>query len=132
MATQYDWWGYAKGMIRRYPKLVAEYNDLHDTPITAQITGLPHSSRVAKPVEDAAMRTMPGVHMRELEAVEHAIKDTMAKKDGAERLKIIRLEFWDRTHTLSGAATEAHVSYDTAKNWHREFIRRVAQNFGLL
>ena len=32
---RYDWWGYVKGMIRRYPALCRQYWDLHSQSVTA-------------------------------------------------------------------------------------------------
>lgn len=131
-APRYDWWGYAKGMIRRYPRLAAEYRDLRDTPMTAQLTGMPHTGRVARPVEDAALRTMPRIHQRELEAVHGAVQATRRLPHGDQRLQVIRLVYWQGSHTLAGAALEVKVAEVTAKRWNGEFIRQVGQNFGLL
>ena len=53
-------------------------------------------------------------------------------QDGEERLKFIRLVFWDKTHTLEGAAMEVNCSDRTARRWHTDFIKCVARNYGLL
>ena len=89
---RHDWWGYAKGMIRRYP--------------------------------DA-------VNAREHSAVERAVGVTRGLPDGAERMALVDMIFWRRSHTLSGAADACHVSERTARRWHTAFIRLVAQKFGL-
>lgn len=69
---------------------------------------------------------------KELEAVEAAIEETKQLIDGAERLRLIDLVLWKRTHTLQGAALAVYVSERTAQEWHRQFIRLVAQKRGLL
>lgn len=46
---RYDWWTYVKGMIRRYPALHAQYIALHETTITAQLTGMPGGARYLIP-----------------------------------------------------------------------------------
>lgn len=40
--------------------------------------------------------------------------------------------YWKNTHTLSGAAYQVNISYETAKIYQRQFIVAVAQNYGLL
>ena len=81
---------------------------------------------------DAALRELPEINRREMEAVRQAIAETQAMDTGEERLTLIRLVFWDRTHTLEGAATKLHISYVTARRWHGEFIRLVGKIFGFL
>lgn len=65
-------------------------------------------------------------------AVEDAIAETEQLIDGAERLRLIDLVLWKRTHTLQGAAMAVYVSERTAQEWHRQFIRLVGQKRGLL
>ena len=65
-------------------------------------------------------------------AVEAAISDTEQLIDGSERLRLIDLVLWKRTHTLQGAALACYVSERTAQEWHRQFIRLVGQKRGLL
>jgi hypothetical protein len=65
-------------------------------------------------------------------AVEEAIAETEQFVDGAERLRLIDLVLWKRTHTLQGAAMAVYVSERTAQEWHRQFIRLVGQKRGLL
>ena len=89
---RYDWWGYIKGMVRRYPAKCTQ---------------------------------------REKEAVEAALAEVEKKPSHTERLTMIRVVFWDKTHTLAGAAMLLHCSYETAKTWHTDFLRSVAKNFGL-
>lgn len=65
-------------------------------------------------------------------AVEAAVKETEQLADGGERLRLIDLVLWNRTHTLQGAALACYVSERTAQEWHRQFIRLVGQKRGLL
>ena len=75
---------------------------------------------------------LPPIHQKEYEAVRKAVEATRQRKDGTDRLKVIQLVLWDKSHTLVGAAMKVPCSERTAQEWHREFIRLVAQNFGLL
>lgn len=67
----------------------------------------------------------------ELAAVKDAIEETEQLIDGSERIRLIDLVLWKRTHTLQGAAMAVHVSERTAQEWHRQFIRLVGQKRGL-
>ncbi len=129
---RYDWWPYIKGMIRRYPALAAEYEELKQTKITTQFSGMPHGAGISDPTAAAALRQMSTVNQIEYSAVHNAIETTKTYRDGEARIKVIKLVYWDRTHRLVGAAMEVHSSEPTVIRWHGEFIRLVAQNFGLL
>lgn len=129
----YGWWGYVKDIIRRYPTLCEQEKALHETCISPNLSGMPHGSGTpSDPVADAALRELPEVNRRELNAVCRAIAETQALDTGEERLTLIRLVFWDRTHTLEGAAIQLHHCSRTAAQWHGDFIRCVAKHFGLL
>ena len=129
---RYDWWSYVKGMIRRYPDLKQQYDALHEAGITAPLTGMPRGNNISNPTANAALRELPLIHQKEYEAVYKAIEATKQHKNGKDRLKVIELVFWKESHTLTGAAMQVPCSYDTAKEWHREFIRLTAYLFGLL
>ena len=66
---QYDWWPYVKGMIRRYPDLCLKEAALHDTAITANISGMPGGGKRTDKTADAALRTLPEINRRELDGV---------------------------------------------------------------
>ena len=130
--TRHDWWPYVKGMIRRYPELCLKEAALHDTAITANISGMPGGGKRTDKTADAALRELPKVNRRELEAVRAAIRTTESLPSGRERMELVKLYYWKRSHTLFGAANAIHVSEKTALRWNRELILQVAKNFGLL
>ena len=129
----YGWWGYVKDIIRRYPTLCEQERALHETCISPDLSGMPRGSGTpTDPVADAALRELPEINRRELEAVRQAIEETRSLPNGEGRLEMVRLVFWKRTHTLEGAAMELHWSTRKLVEWHGEFIRCVAKKFGLL
>lgn len=65
-------------------------------------------------------------------AVDGAVEVTKHMENGDARIKIIEMVHWDRTHTLEGAAMEAHCGRATAARWQRDFFEEVARNRGLL
>lgn len=129
---RYDWWPYVKGMIRRYPLLRQEYADLHNASLVADYSGMPRGGGGGRALESLAIRELPSTQQREYEAVRQAVETTAQYRNGQERLKVVRLVLWDRSHTLEGAALAVPCSWRTAAGWHGEFIRLVASNYGLM
>lgn len=69
------------------------------------------------------------VQQAEKDAVEAAIRDTLAMPDGESRIQVIDLVYWRKTHTIAGAASVIHYSERTAVQWHGEFLRLVGKHF---
>lgn len=65
----------------------------------------------------------------ELEAVRNAIERTKLMKTGDERLRLVNMVFWKRSHNVVGAGMVLHVSEDTAIRWHSDFVKAVAREF---
>lgn len=68
---------------------------------------------------------------RERKAVSDAIEQTKHLKDGTERLKLIDLVFFKKTHSLQGACMQCFVSEMTGRRWHTAFIKQVCENLDL-
>lgn len=102
---RYDWWSYVKGMIRRYPALARDFEGKNGG---------------------------SGIRWREYQAVRRAIGTTERLPNGAGRMKVIRLVLWEGGRTVEGAALAVPCSVRRAKEWHGDFIRLTARNFGLL
>lgn len=77
-------------------------------------------------------REMSEAERKECAAVEDAIRQTMDRASGRERMKLVDMVFFKQTHTLEGAAMEVPCSYVTAKRWQQQFIVQVAKNRGLM
>lgn len=129
---RYGWWSYVKDMIFRYPALCESHSLSLAQKVTPTYSAQPGGGGSGRTTEQTTVRAMTRNAAREYEAVHLAIQQTQQLDSGAERLQIIRAAYWKRTHTLSGAALAANVSYRTARRWNGEFIRRVAKNYGLL
>ena len=104
-----------KGMIRSYPVRKAEYD-----------------TDVFREMERVSIRKLPSTRQREYEAVRRAVEQTMGYANGKERLAIVDMVLWKRSHTIGGAALTIPCHEITARQWHGEFIRLVAQKYGLL
>lgn len=130
-SPRYDWWGYVKAVVRRYPQMDAEYRELH-RPRLPVSGGAACPGGDARTVERTTLRELPRTRQREYEAVRAAIETTKRCRNARDRLKIIDLYLWKRSHTLEGAALTVPCSVRTAKQYHGDFIRLVAGNLGLL
>lgn len=132
-SPRYDWWAYAKGMVRRFPSLCQEYADLKEQSITVNYDASGgHGSGVRRVVEDIAIKELPTTKEREYWAVRKAIELTKMMPNGHARLKVIELVYWKQSHTLVGAAYAAYISERSARRYHTEFIRLVGSNYGLM
>ena len=129
--TRYKWWGFVKNIIRAYPTYKETLEAIRAQSITVSYEATGHGSEASRPIENAALRELPPMEMREFEAVDKAIEKTKRKKNGGERLKLLDMVFFKQTHTLHGAAMACNISYTTAQRWHKAFIMAVAKNFGL-
>lgn len=104
------WWSYAKAMIRNYARLADRRRDL----------------QAMTPPRD-----LSGAQKREHDAVAKAIDITGELPGGKERLLIVKLVLMDGSHNIAGAALQANCSEQTAKNYHKAFIRLVGECRGL-
>lgn len=123
---RYTWWGYVKNVIRAYPGLKKEYDALHEQSVTANVSGMPGGGGVSRGVEAIALKELPRPKQMEYDAVRKAIAVTKYLKTGNDRIKLVELVFWKKSHTLSGAAMVLNISYDTAIDYHADFIMLVA------
>lgn len=119
------WRGDARAAIRAYPDLRRREEALHEMQITQAYGKTPGSHSASRTTEAVAVRTLPPDDQRALDAVASAISTTLRYRNGHERLQLISLVYWQRTHTLDGAALRLSVSPGTAKAWHSGFVELV-------
>lgn len=151
MSRQEPWRGYVKSVVREYPALKRRM----ETPLPPKITANPGQKawaagrdgkaeeilvfagrsrgKVSRPVEDCVIHDLPPRQQRKLEAVEAAVRRTKERHahDWPQRLKVIRLVYFDQTHTLAGAAAAIPCHVNTACRYSAEFIRAVAEELDL-
>ena len=63
--------------------------------------------------------------------MESALKAQMHHVNGGQTLRLVRMVFFHRSHTLEGAAQVLHISHHTAARRQNAFIRLVAEKMGL-
>ena len=74
-------------------------------------------------------RALHGIAVNEFEAVRAAVEETERMENGRERMCVVSMVLWKRTHTLDGAALQIPCSERTAVQWHGDFIREVSRHF---
>ena len=130
---RYRWWTFAKNMIRDFPEVEKAWKDIHAQSVTANISGMPRGGGDSRIVETVVMRQLPPEDQKLYDAVSQAITHTMLLPNGDDRMKLIRLMYWQgRIRTIDAVAVCIPVSEITAKRWHGDFIRLVGIYHGLL
>lgn len=128
---RYRWWQFALNMVRDYPKLKAEYEELHRQSTTATLSGVPGSSEVSRGTENTALKELRPDDQKVYEAVNMAVELTRQRKDGHERLELIRYVYWTgKKGRLDHGAVKLFISDTTARRWHGDFIRLVGSCYG--
>jgi len=125
------YWGYVKNCIRMYPELKRKAAALRETSITPRYDGAAGPGASGSPTEAAALRCLPGKEQQYLNAVEQAMKATRQLPNGEKVLTVIRLVYWQQSHTLRRAGETVCYSYSHTKRIHEQFLYRVAQCLGL-
>lgn len=94
------------------------------------------SSKISKPVEAAVERKMMQARYLYLQqavgAVEEAMESVLRKPQGDLTIKLFNMVYYDRSHTLYGAAQKTGISEATAKRYNRYFLKMVAMGMGFI
>ena len=131
--VRYPWWSYVKQIIRDYPDNRKRFESEKIQTLVPSYSGMAVAHRdISRTTENLALRELPTTKQREFEAVRLACETMQKKANGELIIKLIDLVFWKQSHTIAGAAMKVHVSYATAKRWHKAFIIMVGRNYGFL
>lgn len=111
---RYRWWGYVRAILRAYPELDARF-----------------ASDCERLLRKPRHRLTQ--EQREYIAVRRAIEQTEMQDAGKEHMRFIAaLYFGEAPRRIDRTYQRHHISEATAWRWHREFVRRVARELGLL
>lgn len=69
---------------------------------------------------------------RLVDIVDRTLSEIERMKDGRHRVELIRLTYFDRSHTLYGAAMTIPVSRRQAEKWNAQFMEVLSEKLGLL
>lgn len=123
-----------KNVARAYPQHKKDLDRLHRETITATDTdGIrTQTGTTARPTERTALTELGRAEMKEYEAVLYALSITAKHpKTGKERVALVERSLF-RQQRLDAAAADCYVSYRTARRWQSDFIKLMAEYYGLL
>jgi len=115
----------ARYALKQYPKLKRRQSE-NEQQITPVYGGTVVQRSATRVTENVALRT--NLTEREeniISAVEFAIHMQSYYPNGNERLKMMEMVYFKRTHTLAGAAEVCHYSIDTVFRWNVEILTAV-------
>ena len=128
---RYRWWGFARRMIRDYPGLKKDWEDIHSQSITPNLSGMPGGGGAKRTVESIALRQLPPDDQKVYDAVSRAIAITELRQDGKQRLALIEYVYWQKKSKLiKDAALLLFISKRTAERWHSDFVKLVGMCYG--
>ena len=67
-----------------------------------------------------------------IDIVERTLSEIEHMRDGRHRVELIRLTYFDRSHTLYGAAMTIPISERQAKKWNNALMMVMAEKMQLL
>lgn len=143
---KYWWMETVRRAIINYPALKAKKDELQSmatTPavqsvtveggktVTVYPTG--GSGGNSRKTETAALRELPPMEERALNAVSIALEAMSLLPDGRHRLALIRAYWWKMSHrNMDLAAAYVNVSERTARRWNNAFVWTVAMEMGFV
>ena len=121
-----SWRAEARAALRAYPKAKKKQNESGEMQITPVYGGSAVQHSATRTTENVALRVKLTPHEENvISAVEFAMRMQSAYPNGQERMKMIRLVYFQRSHTLEGAAMEVHYSDRAVKRWNAEILTAV-------
>lgn len=121
-----SWRSEARAALRQYPRAKRRQSETGEMRITPAYGGVPGGGAASRTTEDVALAVKLTPHEENvISAVEFMMKMQCAYPNAQERMKMIRLVYFQRTHTLAGAALECHYSEDALKKWNSEIMAAV-------
>ena len=121
-----NWRTEARAALRAYPRILRRLYELEGIRVTPAYTGMPGGHTATRTTEDIALRTqLCPQDEAVITAVEFAQRMQATYPNGKERLRMMELVYFRRTHTLEGAAMECHYSVEAIKRWNNEILAAV-------
>jgi len=67
-----------------------------------------------------------------LVAIRKTIEEIRCGRDGEDKVKLIEMVYFKKSHSVDGASLVLHVSERTAHRWNSEFIYALGMRMGFL
>lgn len=132
MATKNKhWWRpNVERALKAYPSLKDRKLAMQSPALTPNYNPMPGGSEPSRTTENLGIRQLSEQEESWLQAIDRAKDDMKQVSDGAEILALVKMVFFNQTHTVTGAAMERHVSLSTAQRRIGRFIDKVAEHKG--
>jgi hypothetical protein len=120
-----SWRSEARTALRLYPKLKRRQgeNEMQITPVYGG-AAVQHSA--SRTTENVALRsTLTEREENIISAVEFMLTMQRRYYNADARLRMLKLVYWSRTHTMQGAAMEVGYNINTVKAWNTEMLTAV-------
>lgn len=124
-----SWWSYVKHIVKEYPRLCGELEELKKTRVTISYGEHTRGNgKIFRPVEEAALRMMEPNKQKKYEAVTKALEITKRRYplNGGDRLRIIEMVYFGKNYSITKAAMIIPCHMNTASRWQSDFLRLVA------
>ena len=121
-----SWRGEARKALRDYPRIKKRQSLLTSQQITPVYGGAAVQHSASRTTEDVALRTtLTEREENVISAVEFMLNMQSRYYNADARMRMVRLVYWARTHTLQGAAMEVGYNINTVKAWNTEMLTAV-------
>lgn len=129
---KYWWRPNVDRALREYPLMRERKDALQAAKLTPNYNPMPSGNSTSRTTENLGTAELPDQEEKWLTAIERAMTTVSSWRDGAMTLKLIRMVYFARSHTVIGAADAVHVSESTAKRAIGQFSTLVGKNMGFL
>ena len=144
--AKYWWMETVRRAIVNYPLLKAKKDELLAMPTTPAVKSVTVEGGKtvtvyptgggggnSRKTETVALRELPPMEERALNAVRNALDAVSLLPDGKHRLALIRAYWWKLEHrNMDQAASYVNVSARTAHRWNTAFVWTVAMEMGFV
>lgn len=121
-----SWRGEARKALRDYPRIKKRQSLLTSQQITPVYGGAAVQHSASRTTEDVALRTtLTEREENVVSAVEFMLNMQSRYYNADARMRMVRLVYWARTHTLQGAALEVGYNINTIKAWNTEMLTAI-------
>ena len=132
------WKCHVKEIVSEYPRYKKEIKEIEQSAIykSSSPDGQPRGSGTSDKTAMCALQLAGDERLQHLrravEAVECAIYITERENKGKDKMSVIKMVYWDKSHLLYGAALEVLISEAQAKRWNGDFIKIIGKKLGFI
>ena len=121
-----SWRTEARAALRQYPRCKRKQAETSEMRITPNYGGVAVQHSASRTTENVALRsTLTEREENIINAVEFMLNMQRRYYNADARLRMLKLVYWSRTHTMQGAAMEVGYNINTVKSWNTEMLTAV-------